>query len=318
VDPRYSVVVLTHNRLDEMLRSVARLTRDVPEPSVVVVDNGSGDGTSAALARSFPNVTVVRAGANLGAAGRNLGLWRARTPYAALADDDAWWTGDSLRRAADLLDAHPTLAIVSGRVLVGPDERVDPACEPMAHSPVARDPALPGPRLLGFLAGASMVRCHAVLSVGGFEPRLFLGSEETLLAADLAVAGWTAMYADDVVVHHDPSPRRDARARRRLILRNDLWFAWRRRSARVAVAATAALTRRALHDADARAALATAMTGLAWALRTRRVLPAGLEAEFSDLARWLLDQRRRQYPSGSSASACPARPVVARPRNCDR
>src|SRR5216684_8824778 len=72
VDSRSSVVVLTHNRVDEVLRSIARLTRDVPESSIVVVDNGSRDGTSGALARSFPNVTVVRAGTNLGAAGRNL------------------------------------------------------------------------------------------------------------------------------------------------------------------------------------------------------------------------------------------------------
>ena len=68
---------------------------------------------------------------------------------------------------------------------------------------------MPEPLVLGFLAGASVVRRHAVLDVGGFEPRFFLGGEEQLLAIDLRAAGWCLAYVDDVVVHHHPSPRRD-------------------------------------------------------------------------------------------------------------
>jgi GT2 family glycosyltransferase len=318
VDARYSVVVLTHNRVDELLGSLDRMRRFASGPRVIVVDNGSCDGTPAALARAFPEVVVIRAGANLGAAGRNLGLRHARTPYVALADDDTWWTPHALARAADLLDAHPRLAVVSGRVLVGPDARVDPVCRMMAASPLARDPGLPGPRLLGFLAGASMVRRDAVLAMGGFEPRLFLGSEETLLAADLAAAGWSALYAGDVVVHHQPSTNRDAGARRRLTLRNDVWFAWRRRSLRAALAATATLAWRALRDPEARAALSAATAGVRWAAATRQPLPASVEAEFRRLERWLADQRRRQSASGAKASPCPARPAVASPRSWER
>jgi hypothetical protein len=112
------------------------------------------------------------------------------TPYVALCDDDTWWDPGDLGRAADLLRTHPRLAIITARVLIGPEERPDPACRIMEQSPLPREPGMPGPVLLGFLAGASVVRHSAFLKAGGFAPHLSIGGEEELLATDLAAAGW--------------------------------------------------------------------------------------------------------------------------------
>src|SRR5207244_8958946 len=128
------------------------------QPEIIVVDNASTDGTLCAVTKQFPQVEVVSAGRNLGAAGRTLGVRRAATPYVALCDDDTWWEPHALRRAADLFDVHPRLAVVTARVLVGPQEREDPICQELAHSPLPCEPDMPGPPLLGFLAGASVVR----------------------------------------------------------------------------------------------------------------------------------------------------------------
>jgi GT2 family glycosyltransferase len=296
VDARVSLVVLTHNRCTELMHALDHASALPSKPRVIVVDNGSADGTADTVTRAFPDVVVVRAGANLGAAGRNLGLRRAVTPFVALADDDTWWTAEGLERAMHLLARHPRVAIVSGRVLVGADAHVDPTCRVMAASPLAPDAALPGPRLLGFLAGASMVRREPVLAVGGFEPKLFLGGEEALLASDLAAAGWATIYAADVVVHHHPSGHRDAGRRRALVRRNDLWFTWRRRPLRVAWAATTALANDALHDREARRALLAAARGLPWACATRQPLPPALEADWKRLD-------RATRPGASSAPA---------------
>src|SRR5690606_12222888 len=71
-----SVVVLTYNRRDEVLitleRLQANLAGDLSIP-IIVVDNGSPDGTAQAIRQRFPAVTVVASHCNLGAAGRNLG-----------------------------------------------------------------------------------------------------------------------------------------------------------------------------------------------------------------------------------------------------
>ena len=60
----------------------------LPEcPGIVVVDNGSRDGTAAVVRRAFPHVDLITLRRNLGACARNVGVRRARTPYVALSDD---------------------------------------------------------------------------------------------------------------------------------------------------------------------------------------------------------------------------------------
>lgn len=275
---RVSIVILTHNRRDEVLASIARARALPEEPPIIVVDNGSSDGTAQHVARRFLDVEVVRLRDNQGAAGRNAGARRAVTPYVAFSDDDTWWAPGALRRAADLLDQHPRLALITGRILVGPENREDAACLAMAASPLRREPGLPGAPVLGFMAGASIARRAAFLSVGGYEPRLFLGGEEQLVAVDLAAAGWALAYVADVQAHHHPSASRDIARRRVLLMRNALWFTWLRRPSSVAIDATLRAIRAASRDVEARRALGEAFAGLAWALRRRRVAPRHVEA----------------------------------------
>jgi GT2 family glycosyltransferase len=275
---RISVVMLTYNRASDVLQSLERIHALPENPRVVLVDNASRDGTREQVLQRFPEVEVVRLRRNLGAAARNAGVKRATTPYVVLCDDDVWWAPGSLERAADLFDAYPRLAIITAKVLVGPDERVDPTCHLMAESPLVWPSELPGPPLLGFLAGASAVRRDAFLEVGGFEPRLFLGAEERLLAVDLVSAGWAMAYVDTLVAHHHPSPARDAPGRRRLLARNELWFAWLRRPARAALRDTLQTLRSARSDATKARGLVDAALGLPWVLRRRDVLSADVEA----------------------------------------
>ncbi len=284
-DPRVGVVVLTHNRCDELDATLRQLEALPEKPEIVVVDNASRDGTAQMLRAHHPEASCIRLQRNLGAAARNVGACLCDRPYVALCDDDTWWEPGSLHRAADLLDAHPALAVVTARVLVGEDDRLDPACTPMAESPLAAPPGLPGKPLLGFLAGASMVRRAAFIAAGGFEPVLFLGGEEELLAYDLVAAGWQLAYVDELIVHHFPSHVRDAGARRRVLARNRVWVAWLRRPLLSATTETLRLLWRSVHDAGARRALLGVAHGLPWALRHRRVLPRAGERGIRQLER---------------------------------
>jgi GT2 family glycosyltransferase len=276
-DARVAVVMLTFNRRDEVLRSLAHMTCLPEKPPIVVVDNGSTDGTATAVRDAYPQVEVVDAGGNLGAAGRTLGVRHLDTPYVALADDDTWWEPGSLARAADVFDACPRLAIATARVLVGVEQREDPTCAAMANSPLPRVDGMPGPPILGFLAGASVVRREAFLGAGGFEPRLFLRGEEQLLAADLAAAGWWLCYVPALTVHHMPCVHRDGVARHWHLVRNALWFSWMRRPLPTALRGTLRTAWSAPWDRVAMRGLTTALAGLPWALQRRRVLPGHVE-----------------------------------------
>ncbi|MDD9207918.1 glycosyltransferase [Georgenia sp. 10Sc9-8] len=261
-----TVVVASRNRREELLASLAR-----HRAPVVYVDNASEDGSAPAVREQLPHVDVVALPRNIGAVARTVGVRRARTPLVAFADDDSWWAPGSLAQAARTMTDHPRLGLVNARILVGPEERPDPICAEMAASPLPGEPGVPGARLLGFVACAAMVRRDAFLDAGGFDPVIRFPGEEQRLALDLAARGWVLSYLDDIVVHHHPSTRREARSERaRGIARSHLLTAVMRLPwARVAGRARSAL---AAGRAE-RVGLVDAVGRLPAAVRAREQVP---------------------------------------------
>jgi GT2 family glycosyltransferase len=192
-DQRVGVVVITRNR-PEVIHAVGRLLQLPSQPSIVVVDNGSTDGTPEAIVRTFSAVRLIRLPENHGATARNIGVKALARPFIAFCDDDVWWEPGSLSHGADLFEAHPRLGAISARLLVGERSALDPTCAEMAASPLPRDASFPGVPVLGFVAGAAMVRTQAFIEAGGFERRFGVGGEEELLAIDLAASDWRIAY----------------------------------------------------------------------------------------------------------------------------
>src|SRR5690606_37162805 len=89
-EPRASIVVLTRNRAAELCCSLRHLVLLPGSLPVIVVDNASTDGTPEIVRRCFPQVDLVTCDVNRGAAGRNAGVARVRTPVVAFCDDDTW------------------------------------------------------------------------------------------------------------------------------------------------------------------------------------------------------------------------------------
>lgn len=294
-DPRATVVVITHNRRAELLKTLQHMTSLPDRMPIIVVDNASRDGSADAVAARFESVTLIRSEHNLGALARNLAAQRIRTPYLACCDDDTRWQPGSLTRAAELLDRYPRLGSVTGRCLVEPSLEEDPITPELRNSPVPAPPWLPGPALLGVLAGLSMFRLSAFREVGGFSPRMWLGGEEELFAIDLAVRGWWSVWAEDVVIHHAPSGVRDPRRRRQLGIRNTLWTQWLRRPVPSAWRATRRVLGSAPLDLATVVAVGHALRGLPWVLRERRVVPPHVERGLCLLEESQRTSKARRY-----------------------
>jgi GT2 family glycosyltransferase len=277
---RVTVVVVTRDRRTDLLHTLDRLAALPERPPVIVVDNGSCDGSPAAVARAHPAVRRIGLAGDRGAAARTAAVVAASTPYVAFCDDDSWWAPGALARAEELLDAHPGVALLAARVLL-PGGRPDPTCDAMAASPLPAGAGLPGPRVLGFIACGAVVRRDAYLAVGGFPPGRGVGGEELPLATALADRGWDLVYAADLVAHHHPSRHRDPAARRAIATRNDLWSAWTRRPAGAALRLTAGELARATRDRHRLAGAAAAARRLPTALRERRPLAPRVAAELA-------------------------------------
>ena len=271
-----TVVVASRNRRDDVLASLPQ-----HEAPVILVDNASTDGTVDAVRAAHPDVTVLAQARNLGAEGRTLGVARADTPFVAFADDDSWWAPGDLARAVAILRAHPRLAVLDARILVGPEHRLDPLCAEMAASPLGTPPDLPGPALLGFIACGAIVRTEAFRAVGGFDSVVRFPGEEERLALDLAAAGWAIAYVDAVTVHHHPSSARHSPVQRQAAV-------WRSRLLtavmRLPAPDVARTVRHALAaGAPGRAGIRGALPDLGAALRRRRVVPRRVLGELRRL-----------------------------------
>jgi GT2 family glycosyltransferase len=274
---RVSVVVMSRDRHDELLSSLGRHRAEV-----IFVDNASSDGSVTAVRERFPQIETVPLHRNAGAFARTIGVRRASSEFVAFADDDSWWEPGSLAAAVEIFDKEPDVAVVNARILVGPENRLDPVCTMMAGSPLPRPDGSPLPSLLGFVACAAVVRRSAFLSVGGFDEVVRFPGEEERVALDLAEAGWRLVYDDTLVVHHHPSPRRHspdkrvAAVTRSAILTAVMRLSVRRISRRVWSALRSGRA--------ARQGLYTALRDVPRAARARRVVGSDLQRTVDLLA----------------------------------
>lgn len=94
---------------------------------VVVVDNGSTDGSAEAIAQRFSDIRLEASGDNLGfAGGNNLAAREARGKYVLLLNPDTLVLNSAIDRLVAFAEAHPEASIFGGRTLFG-DGTLNPA-----------------------------------------------------------------------------------------------------------------------------------------------------------------------------------------------
>ena len=303
--PRVTLILLTFNSAGWLERTLGHLLgTGLP---VIAVDNASTDATPQLLARhaAAGDLTLIELAQNIGAAARNRGVEAAVTPYVAFCDDDTWYEPDGLVVAADLLDAHPRLALLTGRILVDDDQRLDPISAEMAASPLADRDGIPGAVLVSYMGGASVARRSAFLQVGGYDPRFFMGGEEETVGWHLLRAGWQQRYVEGVVVHHYPSLANFSRMGR-FGVRNTLVTAWLHRPASSALAWTGHVIRHTHKDPALLRGLVMTLAAVPWISRERSVWAPGYEAQVRTLRSGRPSGARRYGTAKAHQSGGPA------------
>jgi N-acetylglucosaminyl-diphospho-decaprenol L-rhamnosyltransferase len=223
----WAAVVVNHEAGPALCACVRSLLADTSAgrpPQVVVVDNGSTDGSAAAVARSLPKVTVLNPGANVGyARAANVGIAATDAPIVAVCNPDLEVRGGTAVAVLRRLAAEPGLGAV-GPMIRNTDGTIYPSArsvprvgDAVGHglvglvwrtNPFTRRyrqlDADPGrPREVDWVSGAAVwLRRDALADVGGWDERYFMYVEDVDLCLQLRQRGWRIGYEPGGVVTH--------------------------------------------------------------------------------------------------------------------
>jgi N-acetylglucosaminyl-diphospho-decaprenol L-rhamnosyltransferase len=225
--PMVSALIVCHNEKELVLQSLQAFyaTADVPVEAVVV-DNGSTDGSAAAVTDEFPKATVLLEQKNLGyGRAANKGLERCQGRFVLLLNPDVTVDAQAVGRLSDFLLTRPDAGGVGPRLLM-PDGRLDP--DARRSFPVPRTlfyrtvglsrlfPKSPrfGRHNMGHLdesdvhemdAGSAdclLLRLAAIDRIGFFDPRYFMFGEDIDLCYRLKLGGWKIFYLPNASATH--------------------------------------------------------------------------------------------------------------------
>jgi GT2 family glycosyltransferase len=186
--------------------------QELAPDEIIVVDNGSTDGSVEYLRTEHPGVTVLELSENMGfASAANIGMRVPVSEFVALVNTDVELAPDWLARTTAVLEAHPEAASVACKMLSLSDPRiVDDAGDVLRRDAVCEQRGRYGPddgrwdalgEVFGPCAGAALYRRSVVVEAYGFHEAYFAYLEDVDLALRLRLAGWTCRYEPVVALH---------------------------------------------------------------------------------------------------------------------
>lgn len=232
--PTLWTIILNYKTADMTLQAAQAALREMEgiAGQLIIVDNDSGDGSFEVLQagvkdRGWDRVRVVASGHNGGfGAGNNFGiktgLRNGPAPdYVYILNSDAFPEPGAIQVLLDYLQAHPKTGLAGsnihgldgdwhctifrypsirsefeGAAQTGPITR-------LLHRHVVPQPLPDGPKVVDWLAGASIIMRYEVLEqIGLFDETFFLYFEETDLCRRAQLAGWQTVYLPDSRVTH--------------------------------------------------------------------------------------------------------------------
>lgn len=236
------VVAVTYSPGPHLERFLASLSLATERPvSVILADNGSTDGAPEAAVERYPNVRLLRTGANLGygtAVNRTIAQLSELTPtgtglppegeswvddFVIVANPDVQWGPGSIDALLEAAARWPRAGAL-GPLVRDPDGSVYPSARHLPSLVRGSMHAVLGPfwprnpwtvayrqerlepseRPVGWLSGSCLlVRRSAFAEIGGFDERYFMYMEDVDLGDRLGKAGWLSVYVPSAeVLHH--------------------------------------------------------------------------------------------------------------------
>lgn len=196
--PLVTIQILNWNRKLETCRAIeSALNQSYTNVEVVVVDNGSDDGSVEHIANKYPNLLIVPLDRNFGCpGGRNRGIEFCQGEFIFYLDNDGVLHQDAVKNALTVFAENPSIAVVTGVVKTFEKiSEIDTACD--LENSIYETSAFDG--------GISMHRASIYKKTGFFPDDYFYGGEETFMSYRILDANLSVFYSSNVLLWHKRS-----------------------------------------------------------------------------------------------------------------
>jgi len=220
-----SFIVLTYNRKDELIQALKSIQSQSYHPKeIIVVDNGSTDGSSTLIKESFPSVKLIRLNNNVGVGrGKNIGIQNAQGDVLIFIDDDAFFVDrNSTKLIVNRLLSEENLGLIGCKIFNLPKNGIDRKEIPRRDKKIIEHEH----ETTYFVGTGFALKRKVIESVGLFPEDYFYSGEELDLSFRMIEAGFKIIYFPKVVVYHNVSPKgRPVWQRSYYLTRNRIWLA---------------------------------------------------------------------------------------------
>ncbi|HEU5021985.1 MAG TPA: glycosyltransferase [Bryobacteraceae bacterium] len=203
---KISVVIVSFNRVEQLRRSLAALTAPEAGLQVVVVDNGSRDG-SANLSDEFPDVRFSKLPRNFGLTrALNIGIRAAERDYILLLHDDVLIEPAAVNALAEVLEQRQDVAAVCPHLN---SPQIRPLPGPGQPDPPFETPPGGEDTVAACVSGAAlMARAHFFRSMGKIDERYGNYGSAMEICAQIRTSNRKILVLGNVTAVHgsDPSP----------------------------------------------------------------------------------------------------------------
>lgn len=215
--PNVAVIIPSWNGIDEIGSCIESLLTQSLKPHIIVVENGSTDGTLAFLQKNFPTLEILPQVKNLGfAGGVNVGIKRAIESgykYVALFNNDAIAHKDWLKHLVSGLESNKKAGIATCKFISGDGKHVDSTGDQYTTwgLPFPRDRGLKVEEahnnqieeVFGASGGASLYRAKMLEEIGLFDEDFFAYYEDVDLSFRAQLSGWKVIYQPNAKAFHE-------------------------------------------------------------------------------------------------------------------
>lgn len=211
---KLSIIIISFNTKKYILDCLESISKFLPKAKasfeVIVIDNGSSDGSPAAIKKQFPQVKLIESKDNLGfGKANNIAAKLASGKYLLFLNSDALIIDDSFKKVIDYLEKNKKIGIVGPKILL-PDGSCQPASygdEPslfsLLWSKFKRKNEEPKKQGVGWVTGACLfIRRNLFKKLHGFDDQFFMYFEDIDLCMSAKKAGYKVVVYPDAKVMH--------------------------------------------------------------------------------------------------------------------